>query len=181
MNYQAIIDKYYPEDNELKHIFMVHGRQVANKALAILDQHPELDMDRDFVEEAAMLHDIGIFKCDAPAIQCYGTEPYLCHGTIGAELMMKEGLPKHARVCERHTGAGITKQQILDQKLPIPPRDLVPETMEEKLICYADKFFSKTKLNQEKTLEEAQKTLTKFGEEGLERFAEWAILFRNKS
>ena len=56
MNYQAIIDKYYPEDNELKHILMVHSRKVADKALAIVDQHPELNADRQFVEEASMLY-----------------------------------------------------------------------------------------------------------------------------
>ena len=77
MNYQAIIDKYYPEENELKHILMVHSRKVADKALAIVDNHPELHADRQFVEEAAMLHDIGIFRCDAAGIQCFGTEPYL--------------------------------------------------------------------------------------------------------
>ena len=28
-----IIDKYYPEENELKHILLVHSKDVANKAL----------------------------------------------------------------------------------------------------------------------------------------------------
>ena len=74
MDYQAIIDKYYPEDNELKHILMVHSRLVADKALAIVDKHPELGADRQFVEEAAMIHDIGIFRCNAPAIRIDGSE-----------------------------------------------------------------------------------------------------------
>ena len=65
-----------------------------------------------------MLHDIGIFKCDAAGIQCFGTEPYICHGRIGAELLRSEGFPRHARVCERHTGAGITKAQIYSAKPP---------------------------------------------------------------
>ena len=58
MDYQAIINQYYPEENKLKHILLVHSRSVANKALAIVDQHPELHINRQFVEEAAMLHDI---------------------------------------------------------------------------------------------------------------------------
>ena len=177
MNYQAIIDKYYPEDNELRHILMVHSRQVAEKALSIVDSHPQLHADWTFVEEAAMLHDIGIFRCNAAGIQCFGTEPYICHGTIGAQLLLDEGYPQHARVCERHTGAGITLQQIVEQNLPILPRDLVPETIEEQIICYADKFFSKTKLNKEKTIEQAILSLSKFGEEGVRRFIHWSEMF----
>lgn len=177
MNYQAIINKYYQEDNELKHILMVHSRCVANKALAIVDQHPELKANRQFVEEAAMLHDIGIFRCDAAGIQCFGTEPYICHGTLGAELLRAEGWPKHARVCERHTGAGISLQEIETQHLPIPHKDLIPETIEEQIICYADKFFSKTKLTSEKTLEQAIRSLAKFGDEGVKRFVHWAEIF----
>lgn len=124
-----------------------------------------------------MLHDIGIFKCDAAGIQCFGTEPYICHGRIGAELLRSEGFPRHARVCERHTGAGITKAQVIAQNLPLPQQDFLPETMEEKVICYADKFFSKTHLDREKTIEQAEKSLSKFGDEGVLRFREWEKCF----
>ena len=124
-----------------------------------------------------MLHDIGIFKCDAAGIQCFGTEPYICHGRIGAELLRSEGFPRHARVCERHTVAGITKAQIIAQNLPLPQQDFLPETMEEKVICYADKFFSKTHLDREKTIEQAEKSLSKFGDEGVLRFREWEKCF----
>ena len=177
MDYQAIINKYYPEDNELRHILLVHSRAVADKALAIADRHPELSLDRQFIEEAAMLHDIGIVRCNAPGIQCFGTEPYICHGRIGAEMLRAEGFPRHARVCERHTGAGITRSQISAQKLPLPQQDFLPETMEEKVICYADKFFSKSHLDEEKTIEQAIASLSKFGEEGVARFREWVKMF----
>lgn len=176
MNYQEIIDKYYP-DNELKRILLLHSRQVANKAIEIVDRHPELNADREFVEEAAMLHDIGIIRCNAPGIQCFGTEPYICHGTIGAELLRAEGFPRHARVCERHTGAGLSLAEIIAQNLPVPHHDLTPESIEEQIICYADKFFSKTKLNQEKTQEQAIRSLSKFGEEGVARFVKWSEIF----
>ena len=105
MDYQAIIDKYYPEDNQLRYILMTHSTLVTKRAVRICDLHPELSLDRQFVIEAAMLHDIGIFKCNAPGIYCFGSEPYLIHGRIGAELLRAEGYPKHARVCERHTGS----------------------------------------------------------------------------
>ena len=71
-----LIDKYYPQDNELKHILNVHSRSVADKALWIAGKHPELNLDTVFLEEAAMLHDIGIFLTHAPGIQWFGTEPF---------------------------------------------------------------------------------------------------------
>ena len=81
-----------------------------------------------------------------------------------------------------HTGAGITREEILQQQLPLPLPDndsepYMPETLEEKLICYADKFFSKTRLEQEKTYEHAERSLAKFGEAGVNRFREWHELF----
>ena len=105
MDALAIIDKYYPEDNELKHILLTHSRSVANKALWIADSHPELKIDKQFLEEAALLHDIGVFQTDAPGIHCYGTYPYICHGYLGSQLLQKEGYMRHALVCERHTGS----------------------------------------------------------------------------
>ena len=177
MDYQAIIDKYYPEENELRRILMIHSRSVADKALAIAEAHPELPFDKQFVEEAAMLHDIGIFRTNAPSIQCFGTEPYICHGTVGAQLMREEGFPQHALVCERHTGSGLSLLEIERQNLPVPHHDMLPLSLEEKLICYADKFFSKTHLEREKTVEQARNSLLKFGEEGIARFDAWIQLF----
>ncbi|WP_308777099.1 HDIG domain-containing metalloprotein [uncultured Bacteroides sp.] len=177
MNPLALIDKYYPEENELKYILLVHSRSVADKALAMAGKHPELDLDVQFVEEAAMLHDIGIFMTDAEGIQCFGKYPYICHGYLGAELLRKEGYPRHALVCERHTGAGITLRNIEEQQLPIPHREMVPVSLEEQLICFSDKFFSKTKLDKEKSIEKARKSVARFGEDGGLRFDHWCELF----
>jgi uncharacterized protein len=177
MDYQSIIDKYYADDNQLRHILLTHSRAVADFALRVADRHPELHIDRQFVEEAAMLHDIGIFRCDAQGICCHGTEPYICHGRIGALLLREEGYPRHARVCERHTGAGLTLDDIVTQQLPLPRQSFLPETIEERLICYADKFFSKTRLDREKTFEQAVGSLMKFGAAGVDRFRQWHQIF----
>ncbi len=174
---EKIIDTYYPENNELRNILITHSTLVMRRAVRICMAHPELEMDMEFVREAAMLHDIGIMGCNAPSIYCIGTRPYICHGIIGAEMMRNEGLERHARVCERHTGAGITANEIIRQHLPLPVRDFLPETMEEKVICYADKFYSKTRLDHEKSYEEAERSLAKFGDDGLLRFREWKKLF----
>ncbi len=177
MNPIDLIDKYYPEENELRHILLTHSRSVADKALQIADRHPELKIDRDFLYEGAMLHDIGIFLTDADGIHCFGTHPYICHGYLGADLMRSEDLPRHALVCERHTGAGLSLEQIVSQELPIPHREMVPVSLEEQIICFADKFYSKTKLDKEKSVEKARKSLERYGEAGLERFDRWCREF----
>lgn len=177
MNPLDIINKYYIEDSTLKHILIQHSRSVEQKALCIVNNHPELGADKTFISEAAMLHDIGIFLTDAPSIYCMGKEPYIKHGVLGAEIMQKEGFPRHALVCERHTGAGLSLEEIIRQQLPVPHRDMLPISIEEQIICFSDKFFSKTKLDKEKTIEQAQKSISRFGEEGLKRFNLWCERF----
>ena len=177
MNVLSLIDKYYPEDNELKNILLIHSRSVADKALQIVEKHPELNADKTFVEEAAMLHDIGIFLTDAPGILCFGKEPYICHGYLGADLLRKEGFPEHALVCERHTGAGISLENIIEQQLPIPHREMLPVSIEEQIVCFEDKFFSKTRLDREKSVEKALKSISRYGEEGIVRFNKWCEQF----
>ena len=109
MNPEELIDKYYAHQPKLKEILLRHSHDVAARALTIVDAHPELNANRTFVYEAAMLHDIGILYTNAPGIECFGSEHYLCHGILGAQLLRNEGLPFHARVAERHTGTGLPK------------------------------------------------------------------------
>ncbi|MBO4810375.1 MAG: HD domain-containing protein [Prevotella sp.] len=177
MNYETIIDKYYPEDDDLRRLLLHHSRQVADRCRLVASRHPELQLDTVFLEEAAMLHDIGIRWCHAPSIFCMGNEPYIRHGLIGGELLRREGYERHARVCERHTGTGLTCQQILSQQLPLPPADYVPQTLEEQLVCYADKFYSKSRPDRVLTVEQAAQSLAKFGQEGVQKFLAWAQLF----
>lgn len=177
MHYLDIIYKYYPEDNALRRLLLHHSRQVAARALRIVDKHPELGAQRAFVEEAAMLHDIGIFLTHAPGIHCEGTAPYLLHGRLGAELMRQEGREDLARVCERHTGTGLTCEQIIARGLPLPHEDFCPETIEEIIVCYADKFYSKSHPERERTVEQTARNLEKFGQEGVAKFLTWAARF----
>ena len=177
MNYEALINKYYPEADALRSLLLKHSRQVADRCLGIARRHPELGADETFLEEAAMLHDIGIRWCHAPAIFCMGTEPYIRHGLIGAQLLRQEGLERHARVCERHTGTGITRQQIESQQLQLPLADYVPETLEEQMVCYADLFYSKSHPDRILTVAQVAASLEKFGHEGVEKFNLWAKKF----
>ena len=118
-----------------------------------------------------MLHDIGILHCNAPGIHCHGEFPYLCHGVEGRRMLEAEGLPRHALVCERHTGSGLRAIDIEQLGLPLPVRDMLPLTTEERLICYADKFFSKSgDPRREKTLAEVRRGIARHGGDALERF-----------
>ena len=177
----SIIQRYYTPGNDDYRVLVLHSRQVVDLAVKLGQRLTDKGepVDLEVVEEAAMLHDIGMCRTDAPGIHCYGTEPYIRHGILGRQMLDAIGLFRHGRVCERHTGAGITAAEIIDQHLPIdPPRDLLPESVEEKLVCYADKFFSKSRLDEPpKTLERVRKSLAKFGDDSVVRFDEMATLF----
>ncbi len=106
--WEEIIDRHYPADRKVRGILLSHSRSVADEALAIAARL-HLAIPPDEIEAAAMLHDIGIIATDAPGIDCHGTEPYLIHGAIGADMLRADGADEvYARVAERHTGAGLT-------------------------------------------------------------------------
>ncbi len=148
VNAFEILARYYSPTEKNHQIVVVHSVLVARLAHEIAQTYlarpaaPELDLP--FTVEAALLHDIGIGACDAPGIGCHGGEDYIRHGVIGREILEKEGLPRHALVCERHTGSGITREEVREQGLSLPDRDYLPESVEEKIICIADKFYSKS-------------------------------------
>ncbi len=172
-----ILEKYYAKNPRLFEILLKHSKAVAEKALRIAERFPEVD--KEFVYQAAMLHDIGVIFTYIPELNPEGKHPYIAHGYLGRQLLEKEGLPKHALVCERHIGVGITKEEILKKKLPLPPRDMVPQTLEEKIVAFADKFFSKRPdgVVREKSVEEVIKDISKYGEEKVKIFKEWLKLF----
>ena len=177
MNTLAIIEKYYKKDSDLYNILVQHSTDVTNKALSIAANHPELNIDSKFVSEAGMLHDIGIFMTNAPSIKCFGIEPYVAHGYLGRVIVENAGYPMHALVCERHTGTGISLEEIIENNMPVPHRDMRPVSIEEKLICFADCFFSKTRLGEERPIEKVRQSLSKFGEASVRQFDRWCAIF----
>jgi len=174
-----IIEKYYDRNSTAYDILVAHAKAVTGKSLAIAGRLKHPAPDEAFVEAAAMLHDIGIFRTNEPGIGCHGDKPYLCHGYLGRELLEREGLPRHALVCERHVGVGITVEDIERNGLPLPRRDMLPLTIEEQIICFADKFFSKRpdSLGLERPLEEVRKSIARYGPDKLKKFEEMFVLF----
>ena len=179
MNPIDIIDKYYKRGSKAYEILVQHGKQVTRKAIDAAQKVPQLNPDLDFIKEAAMLHDIGIFLTNASELSCKGKKPYICHGYLGREILEKLGLPGHALVCERHVGVGITIEDINTYALPLPKRDMLPVSIEEKIICFADKFFSKNcnSLKKEKSIQDIKHSLKPYGIEKVKRFQSWVDLF----
>lgn len=171
-----IIERYYPADSSAYTILTVHSSLVAQKALAVARRLSPLHPDMNFIYEAAMLHDIGIMATDTPELGCHGVLPYICHGYSGRSMLEEAGLPRHGLVCERHVGVGISVEDIRTGNLPIPVRDMTPQSIEEQIVCYADKFFSKNghrRPIREKSVEEIVVGLRRYGQDKANRFLSW--------
>lgn len=180
MNPIALIEKYYPPGSKAHRILLRHSGRVAAKAVALaraLSLREPVDIE--FVREASLLHDIGILFTDAPDLGCHGELPYLAHGYKGRELLEQEGLPRHALVCERHIGVGLTAAEIRANRLPLPIRDMLPLSVEEEIVTYADLFFSKNpkEKDRERSPEQVRKTLSHFGTDKPAVFDRWHARF----
>ncbi|MFO7932061.1 MAG: HD domain-containing protein [Thermodesulfobacteriota bacterium] len=174
-----LIEKYYPPGSLAYRVLIRHSGLVAEAAVKVAGRVPHLLPDAAFIWEAAMLHDIGIFYTYSPEIGCFGQHPYLSHGYLGRALLEEHGLPRHALVCERHVGSGFTAEDIKRQNPGLPQRDMLPETVEEQIICFADSFFSKTPppRGSRKTAEQVAASLERYGRDKTERFSRWLEVF----
>ncbi len=170
-SWNKLYDIFYPQQTPARAILERHSRSVADLA-AEINHRQRLALDPQLVECGAMLHDIGVFLTNAPSIHCHGMQAYIRHGILGADLLRRHGFPEEiARIAERHTGAGITADDIVAMNLPLPlDRNLLPETTLERLICYADKFYSKSRDMSQKSLERVRKSLSKFPPTTMQRF-----------
>lgn len=177
MEYFSLIQKYIsPEKNPLAYrIYVVHVTLVTQKALKIAEHFSLSREDLTFLEEASMLHDIGICRVHDPEIGCYGELPYIQHVVEGGKILRKEGYPRHARVAETHTGVGILAGEIQEKQLPLPEQDYVPEDRIAEIISFADLFFSKSpeKIWREKTWDEVQTEIGRYGVWHTQRLQAW--------
>lgn len=131
----GLLRKYSKNKKEFNAVLR-HSKAVQKAALRTAKKIKNIDLN--FIKTASLLHDIGRFKCPP------GRNSYK-HGIAGAKILRKEKLKKHALVAERHLGAGITKKDIIEQKLNLPLKDYLPRTKEEKIIANADNLISHDK------------------------------------
>lgn len=111
--------------NVLRHVLKVS--EVA-KDLASKVKSKGYDVDEELVTAGALLHDIG-----------RAVTHDVSHGVIGGQIVRMRNLDERlARIVERHVGGGISSEEAV--KLKLGSMSLVPETLEEKIVCYADKL-----------------------------------------
>jgi uncharacterized protein len=106
-----------------------HCKRVSALAVKIAKacQKKGLKVDVSLVEISSLLHDIGRSRTHS-----------VDHALIGGEIARSLGLSKSViYVIERHAGGGISKEEA--RKLGWPVKNYLPKTLEEKIVCYADK------------------------------------------
>ena len=131
---------------------------------------PGLGVDIDLARAGSLLHDVGVYRLydDAGRLD---QANYIRHGVLGYELLREEGLPEAiCRFASHHIGVGISRDDVLSQRLPIPPADYLAETGEERLVMYADNFHSKTTPPVFRTASACAARLRRFGEEKVRAF-----------
>ena len=172
-----LLGRYF--EGEALAVITGHGRAVAGLALKVCRLLGLAEGECRFVEEAALLHDIGVCRSQAPKLGLVGGLPYIMHGIIGREILEQEGFPRHALVCERHIGVGLTVEDIVRQGLPLPQRDMSPVSVAEQVVCFADLFYSKSpgRITKQKSPEKVRTKLAGFGEGKADIFDSWMVLF----
>ena len=95
--------------------------------IARVFQKKGFNIDIQLVEVSGLLHDIGRSKTHS-----------VDHGVIGGEIASSLDLPNSVvRIITRHVGGGVPKEEAT--QLGWPTKDYLPQTLEEKIVCYADK------------------------------------------
>ncbi|MHC1610768.1 MAG: TIGR00295 family protein [Candidatus Methanospirareceae archaeon] len=109
-----------------------HCNAVAELALEIARRHRNT-VNEELILRGALLHDIG-------RTRSHGVD----HGFVGGEIARELGLEESlVRIIQRHVGAGITAEEA--KEVGLPPVDLIPETMEEKIVAHADNLIDSGK------------------------------------
>lgn len=174
---RALLGRYF--QGAALNMVVTHGTMVSRLSLKMGRRLGLVSDDLLFLEQAALLHDIGICRVYAPDIGLFGSHPYMMHGVCGREILEGEGLVRHALVCERHIGVGLTEDDIVAQGLPLPVRDMSPCGLAEEIVCFADLFFSKHPgvLEYMKPPEQVREQVSRYGATKLDIFDAWMARF----
>lgn len=132
-------------DNVVRHVEAVSELAVE---IAQTCREKGLNVDLELVEIGALLHDIGRSKTHS-----------VHHAVIGAEIATSLGLPESViSIIKRHVGGGITAKEA--KELGWPKGVYVPQTLEEKIVSYADKLIEGSRrVPIEKTIESFSREL----------------------
>ncbi len=107
-----------------------HSIAVAKKAMEIANKIKKAEINKNLVEIGAILHDIGRSKT-------HGFD----HSLIGGKILRNMGYPKElAQICERHILGGFDSEDA--ESVGLPRKNYVPQSLEEKIVCLADKYYT---------------------------------------
>lgn len=152
---------------ELVHTHCEIVWRIAEQLLARRDH----GLDGALVRAGCLLHDVGVYRLfdGSGVLDHHG---YVRHGILGRDLLRDLGFDERlARFCACHIGMGLTRDDVLRQDLPIPVADYLPESGEEELVMYADKFHRKTAPPRFMTASSCAAGVRRFGDVKAERFA----------
>lgn len=169
------LHKKYAPSVEVFNLVFTHCQIVADIARDLLKTTPQSKINDELVQVGCLLHDIGVYSLDW-ANGRVDHDRYITHGIKGYDILKFEGYREEiCRMASHHTGVGLRKQEIISRDLPLPHIDFLAETIEERLVMYADKFHSKSP--QFNSFESYRKRVSQFGPEKVIEFEKLAHEF----
>lgn len=173
---EALHHKYASNQAMFEWVY-VHCQAVWSVAEQLIDQN-NIPVDRDLVQVGCLLHDIGVYTLFDDVGKLHQGKQYITHGIRGSEILSNEGFNETIqRFASNHTGVGLRKTDIVEHHLPLPPQDFLAETIEERLVMYADKFHSKEEPLCFNSYEWYKKFAEKFGQDKVVAFEDLAAEF----
>jgi uncharacterized protein len=168
--------KYAPSD-EVFDLVYTHCNIVLDIANQLIE-NGNFAVNADLIRVGCMVHDIGVHPLFNSSGVLKDGVKYITHGTEGEAILKNEGFPEKLwRFASHHTGVGLTKADVINQKLPLPEADYLAETDEELLVMYADKFHSKTTPPYFNSYEWYKNDIAQFGKDKVIKFEAMAAKF----
>lgn len=169
-----------PSDEEIRALHERHAP--SREALELVHTHCEIvcaiaerladgqGADLALVRAGCLLHDIGVYRLYSGGVLDHAR--YIRHGVLGHNLLAEAGFAETLRrFCSCHVGVGFTRDDVRRRNLPIPEADYLPETVEERLVMYADKFHTKSSPPAFVTADAYAAKVGRFGEDKPAAFA----------
>ncbi|UCH03305.1 MAG: TIGR00295 family protein, partial [Candidatus Bathyarchaeota archaeon] len=111
---------------------ITHCKAVSKLAVKIATKIKKkgIQVDIKLVTIGSLLHDIGRSKTHN-----------VDHAITGSEIARSLSLPESiVNIIERHIGSGIPAAEAV--QMGLPQKDLIPQSLEEKIVSYADKLIT---------------------------------------
>lgn len=173
---EALHHKYAPNDAMFDWVY-THCQAVWSIAEQLIDEH-SIPINKDLVRVGCLVHDIGVYTLFEDVNVMKTDAVYVTHGIRGEEILRSEGWDEvFQRFASHHTGVGITKEMIEAGHLPLPHQDYLADTVEERIVMYADKFHSKSTPLCFNSFEWYKQQAAKFGDDNIMNFNQLAAEF----